>query len=212
MLLLKRFGLIALVLVFGLFGLGWWSASHFLSKEQVISQIEAATSAKVSIESMQSSLLSFPASVTLTNVSLLPRDPTATKTSLRIDLVTLKLSLTDLIFGKTHIDQLLISGVNIRDEISKEGVSPLARMFEKTKSEAAPVVAEVKDPGTPAAPPQEIVPIEENAPPQITAVGLSAGRQKSETVRVVCERFLPRNPNRAGAVCLTCAPREYATI
>lgn len=177
--LFKRLSLIVGLLCLGLFGLGWWSVGHFVTKEQLVSQIEAATSATVSIDSMQTSLLSFPATVTLTQVKLLPRDPAASKSGINIDLVTLKISLIDLLFGKTSIDQILISGVNIRDEISKEGVSPLAQMLGKYESqdEIHLVVAESRQATTPVpsvsaetqAPPPPVEDIRETPEPPAPA-------------------------------------------
>lgn len=161
--LFKRLGLIALLLLAALFGGAWWSVGQLLNKEALAARLEDATSAKVSIGSVEASLLSFPASVKVAQLRLTPRDPAAVKTSISIEQATLKLSLVDLLFGKTRVDQLLISGVDVRDEIGKDGSSPLLEMLGKKKNPEPLLAATTPDSAPPPAQPEPAA--EVTAPP-----------------------------------------------
>lgn len=154
----RRILLILVTLVLLVFGSGWMAVNRLLTKEALISQLESSLNCKVTMESFEASAFSFPASLKIQKLVLLPTDATALNTGINIDSLTLHISLLDLLQRRLTVDKLHISGVYLRDEISKEGHSPLAVMFGKP-SAADVIVAdagqpdETSLPASPEAPP-----------------------------------------------------------
>lgn len=139
----KRKLLIVLVTVLALlFGGTWFTLKKLVTKESLIAQLEANLSCKATMESFDLSAFSFPAALKITKLNIMPSDAAAVNTGITIDSLVLKVSLLDLLSRRLTVDQLHISGVYVRDEISKEGKSPLSDLFRK------PGKAPVALPGT----------------------------------------------------------------
>ncbi len=152
--------LIATILLIALLsGAVWMVTSRLLTKEALITQLESALNCKVTMEQFDASVFSFPASLRIQKLNLLPTDPTAISSGISVDEVVLELRLLDLLQRRITIEKLHISGGYVRDEISKEGRSPLAEMFGKpTASSVVSASAEtspapVNEPAPTAAPP-----------------------------------------------------------
>lgn len=157
---LRRILIAFITLALLLFGAGWMALNRLLSKEAVIAQLESHLLCKVSMESFEASAFSFPASLRIQKLVLTPADTTAVNTGINVETLVLHVSLMDLLRKRITVEKLHISGVYVRDEISKEGHSPLAEMFGKP-SAADVIVADT----TSAAPPPAL-PLPE--PPPLT--------------------------------------------
>lgn len=124
--------LIALVVILTLLvGGSWFALKKLVTKESLIAQLESNLSCKATMESFELSAFSVPAALKISKLNLVPSDPTAVNTGITVESLTLKVSLLDLLSRRLTVDQLHISGVYLRDEISKEGKSPLSELFRK---------------------------------------------------------------------------------
>jgi len=157
--LIRRILIAFIVLAVLLFGAGWMAMNRLLTKEALISQMESSLNCKVTMDHFEASAFSFPASLRIKKLNLLPTEPTAVSTGISVEELVLQLSLLDLIQRRITIEKLHISGVYVRDEITKEGRSPLAEMFGKPSatelvtagaSDTAQPVTEVSHPELPA--------------------------------------------------------------
>ena len=162
---IRRILIAVVILATLLFGAGWVAVNRLLTKEALIAQLESSLNCKVSMDHFEASAFSLPASLRIQKLNLLPKDPAALSTGISVDEVVLKLCLFDLIQRRITIEKLHISGAYVRDEISKEGHSPLSDMFGKpsaasvvsSASEAAqPGVKPPPAPGVPPEPPQTL--------------------------------------------------------
>jgi hypothetical protein len=173
---MKRMKLIALGLVgvvtLGLGG-GWlyvrsWLSSN-LTADNVVQQIEAQWNCRASVKELEASLFASPAHIKLTDLVLGPRDgemskPRAQRAPMRGALITvhaaeLEIDTSDLLHQRLHIRKLHINGIDVRDEVSPEGVSILNALFVKpAPASVAPVVAATPTPATAEAPPPSALP------------------------------------------------------
>jgi hypothetical protein len=136
--LIKRTLLVLLVLLVAAVAGGGMFLRGFITKERLVAQLEAALPCKVSVTSVESSLFSIPATISIHGLLLSPLNPEDKASEVKIDLAQLKVRLFDLIFRKITVDQLLLSGVYLKDEVSKESQSSLAQMLKEPKEESAP--------------------------------------------------------------------------
>lgn len=173
---MKRMKLIALglagVVTLGLAG-GWlyvrsWLSSN-LTADNVVQQIESQWNCRASVKELEASLFASPAHVKLTELVLGPRDgemskPRAQRAPMRGALITvhsaeLEIDTSDLLHQRLHIQKLHIQGIDVRDEVSPEGVSILNALFVKqAPTPTAPVIVTVPTPATAEAPPPTSVP------------------------------------------------------
>ncbi len=165
-----RFVKISLIVIAVLFAvvasLGTLASRSLLTKEMLVKTIESKLNCKASAVTFETSLFSFPSSVSVSNLRLTPTDPAATSTELQVDRLQLKASLASLWTRRFSIDDIVIDGLHVRDEISKEGRSPLAEMFQEREppSEVNTTVAvAVADPAP--APAEPLPNATQNPPP-----------------------------------------------
>ncbi len=139
----------ALALVAGT--IGWqvvrsWLKSS-LTADNIVQQIEAQWNCRASIKTLEASLSSSPARITLTSLALGPRDgevgkPLAQRGPIGKVLILartarLELDAADLLSGQVHIRKLAIDGLAVGDEVSPDGESQMKTMFAKAPSSAA---------------------------------------------------------------------------
>jgi hypothetical protein len=169
--------LIALLLLISLaFGAGWMALNRLLSKEAVVAQLESSLNCAVAMESFTTSAFSFPASLHIEKLKLTPRDAAAVNTGVDVESIVLHVSLWDLLRKRITVEKLHISGVYVRDEVSKEGHSPLAEMFGQPTASAVAVADAVEPAAAPSV--QAISSVVVDSPPP--SDGPAAAEEQTE--------------------------------
>ncbi|MBL9114075.1 MAG: hypothetical protein JNJ83_03640 [Verrucomicrobiaceae bacterium] len=169
--ILKRTAIVVAVLLVVLVAGGGIFLGRVVTKERVVAELEKAFPCKAEVGAVSASVFALPATVTVSQLKLSPLNPEQSKAGLSIEQVSLKIHLLDLLFRRVHVNQLLISGVFIRDEISKESNSDFSEMLGQSPPLAAapvpdaPTVATAPQP--PVAPPNDTAtPTDEATPPE----------------------------------------------
>ena len=140
-------------------GAGWFALQSLLkdslSKESIVQQLEAKWNCRVAIEDFKAELTSSPARLVLTNLSVAPRSdevakPLAQRAPIpegtgyvHVDSATLDVDLTALLQKKVHVQRLVVAGAYVRDDVTTEGVSRLAELFDPPPSTAVATAADV---------------------------------------------------------------------
>ena len=140
-------------------GAGWFALQSLLkdslSKESIVQQLEAKWNCRVALEDFKAELTSSPARLVLTNLSVAPRSdevakPLAQRAPIpegtgyvHVDSATLDVDLTALLQKKVHIKKLFVWNCYVRDDVTTEGVSQLAELFQPPPSTAVPTAADV---------------------------------------------------------------------
>ena len=114
---------------------------NLLSRERLVAELQKALNCKAEVAEFDVSLLSFPAQIEARKITLSPTDASATNSGVSVDLLRVNVSLIDLVFKKISVESILLSGVYVKDEISKDGRSPLSEMFGKAEDVDVTVVA-----------------------------------------------------------------------
>ena len=149
--ILKRTAIVVAVLLVVLVAGGGIFLGNIVTKERVVAELEKAFPCKAQVGAVDASIFAFPATITVNQLKLSPLNPEQSKADLSIEQISLKIHLLDLLFRRVHVDQLLISGVFIRDEISKESHSDFSEMLGQSPPLAtappnAPTVATAPQP------------------------------------------------------------------
>jgi len=149
--------IVVLVLGAGFAGQAWLKGRF--EKESLIAEMEAAWNCRAHLDSTTLTLGGSPAMVELHGLKLSPRDAEAGKplgqrtpfpeqaALLSADRISLSMTLGDLVSRRINVKALHISGLNVRAEVSPEGVSNLDAMFDSpedaAKAAAAPTAPAV---------------------------------------------------------------------
>jgi hypothetical protein len=164
--LLAGGALIALVAASGA-GLHWWIQGK-LSKEAIVAQMESSWNCRAEIDKVTLVLMSSPARLQISGCKIAlrdaevakalaqraPLDPAAVQVS--IEHAVLEVKLQDLVSRRLNVQQLVISNIAAREDVSKEGESSLGLLFSKPVEGGGAVAAVHAD--------QASLP-----PPQVTA-------------------------------------------
>jgi hypothetical protein len=134
--------LILAVLLTGLGVAGYAWVAGKLEKESLIAQMEEAWDCRVQLERTEVNLLSFPASVKLIGLKMVPKDEEAEKPLAQRALIkdeevlvgakeaVLSMQLTDLLRGTLKVEKLHLEGALVRMLIDENGDSSLDELFD----------------------------------------------------------------------------------
>ena len=123
-------------------GLRLWLEGR-LGKEAIVAQMESSWNCRAQIDSVSWQLLANPARLEIVGCRIVPRDgevakplaqrtPLATgKADVSISRAVLEVKLQDLVSRRLNIQRLLLSGIDVREDVTKQGESSLGALFSK---------------------------------------------------------------------------------
>lgn len=139
-----------------------------LTREALVQRLESELNCRAEVKSVDALIFSSPAHIVLTGVTVRERDdqvgrPLAERkaatgpAAFNAEQLELVVNWADLLHGKLHVSNLLITEVWLRDEVSAEGVSSLATILRTQKKARASTTSSppVQPATSPAAPHQD---------------------------------------------------------
>ena len=156
-------------------GLHWWIQGK-LSKEAIVAQMESSWNCRAQIDSVTLVLMSSPARLQISGCKITPRDAEVAKPyaqrapldpagiQVSIDRAVLEVKLQDLVSRRLNVQQLILSEIGVREEVTNEGESSLGVLFAKPVSGAGAVAAAHADQASVTPPPGEVTPPQPEAP------------------------------------------------
>lgn len=142
---------------------GVWAHSWLkgqLTREAITAQMEMAWNCRADISEVKVALLSSPARLEVLGCRLAPRDAEvakplaqrallpADKVEISVSRIVFEIKLQDLASRQLNVQQLLLSGVNVQEDVTKEGVSSLAVLFAKPEKEEEALIASASAPSS----------------------------------------------------------------
>ncbi|MFK7909401.1 MAG: AsmA family protein [Akkermansiaceae bacterium] len=125
----------ALLLLFVAAGI---TVKAIITEKFLVEEIEASINSDVEIGDVSVSVFSFPARITLSNVTLSPRSTEAEKdASLEIERVDLKVSLLALLTKQVNVKSITVSGADITTTYREDGSTSIEELFSKPKDGGA---------------------------------------------------------------------------
>ena len=161
-----------------------------LTREAITVQMEKAWNCRADISEVKVALLSSPARLEILGCRLAQRDAEvakplarrallpAEKVEISVSRMVLEIRLQDLASRRLNVQQLLLSGVNVQEDVTREGDSSLAVLFSKPEPEAgapAPEAAAPAPPTVAAAAPAPAPPATAAAPAPAPAPTVAGG-------------------------------------
>ena len=114
------------------------AVKSIVTREFLVERIEESISSKVEIGKVHVSLLSFPARITLSNVSLSPLSSAEDNdASIQVERVDLRVSLFALLMREVDVKSITVSGADIETTYREEGGHSIESLFEDPEKDTS---------------------------------------------------------------------------
>lgn len=112
-------------------------AKSMITRELLVEEIEGSINSEVEIGGVDVSIWSFPARITLSDVSLTPTKADAEHNDAAMDIerVDLRVSLLALLFKEINVKSITISGADITTTYRKDGSTSIEELFDEPGEE-----------------------------------------------------------------------------